>query len=199
MTMDRPVPVEGVRLVTPAGWFDLDLDPVTGPGRRAKLVRRRVGGGRERAELRRQIQARLDDAAERAMASGARFASCYSEVFEGVQVAATLVGFVSRDIDHTALGDAVDRLRRADPGAEIELVDLPAGPAVRRLADVESPVEGSEHTKATVSVEYFVPMPEGGRTLLLAFSTPSLALRDALVELFDAIAGTLRWAGQEVT
>jgi hypothetical protein len=43
------------------------------------------------------------------------------------------------------------------------------------------------------SLDLHVPVPDSSAWLLLSFSTPLAPLADALVGMFDAVAGTLRW------
>ncbi len=186
-----------VRLATPSSWFDLDLDPRTRARSHRRLVTRRIGGGPDGAGLRRQVVHELEAAAGQAVAAGARFASVYSEMHDRLPVAATLLGvFRGRMAEQTPDGDpdlraAAEALRRATPSGCCELVDLPAGPALRRRHQVA--VERSGRTKLTDNVEFIVPVPGPGGTLVLEFSTPTLPVADALAELFDAIATSLRW------
>lgn len=42
-------------------------------------------------------------------------------------------------------------------------------------------------------LDIHVAVPESGAYLILSFSTPLDQLADAMVDLFDSIANTLRW------
>jgi hypothetical protein len=42
-------------------------------------------------------------------------------------------------------------------------------------------------------VEYFVPVPDRDEVLMMTFSTALEPIADAMVGLFDAVAGTRRW------
>lgn len=46
------------------------------------------------------------------------------------------------------------------------------------------------------TVQFFVPLPEAHRMLVLAFSTPMLQLADAYAPLFDAMAESARWRAE---
>ncbi len=185
-----------VRLATPAGWFDLDLDRRTRRRTHQRLARRRVGPSPQGAELRRQVVGELEAVAERAVSAGARFASVYSEVHDRLPVAATMVGLVRGRLQERSpdgqpdLPAAASALAAAFPDATTTLITLPAGPALRRRHRVSVARSGRE--KQTDNVEYIVPVPDGP-TLVLEFSTPTLPVADAMAELFDAIAATLRW------
>jgi DNA gyrase inhibitor GyrI len=78
----------------------------------------------------------------------------------------------------------LDRLAQAlaADGGQVTLTELPAGLAVRVR----------RRTEATTQ-DIHVTVPESGAYLILSFSTPLDQLADAMVDLFDSIAGTLRW------
>ena len=46
---------------------------------------------------------------------------------------------------------------------------------------------------AVTRLQVYVPVPNRTEMLLLSFSTPMDPIADAMVTLFDAIAGSLRW------
>lgn len=93
--------------------------------------------------------------------------------------------------DLAALAGGLARLTDGT-GAASTVVELSAGPAVRlrRRGSAEGP---DARVVEVEMLQYFVVVPGAARLLLLTFSTPNVALADALVELFDAIASTLRW------
>jgi hypothetical protein len=49
-----------------------------------------------------------------------------------------------------------------------------------------------EGNPESLVVDYWVQRPDAG-LVHLAFASPILPLRDALLDLFDAVAGALRW------
>jgi hypothetical protein len=80
-------------------------------------------------------------------------------------------------------GSASALTELADDGSEVSATETATGPAVRRL-----------RSEAGVTlVDYFLPMPARTGMLALSFSTPVEPLAEALVMLFDAIAGSVRW------
>ncbi|GGR11618.1 hypothetical protein GCM10015536_16410 [Streptomyces griseomycini] len=93
-----------------------------------------------------------------------------------------------------------DRLA-ADTAVDASVVELAAGTAVRtRRAtgqpDVSAPsgVPGSpDDALPSVTLDYQVPVPGTEAHLLLTFSTPLVQIADAMVELFDAVAASLKW------
>lgn len=187
-----------LRIVTPAGWFDLELDPVLRKTRHARLVRRRLGREPELTRLREEVLAQLEQVAAQADAQGAVFASMFSQVMEGKAVAATLFAFlrpamVGDDLRAT-LEESAEALRgdgEADAAREVDVVELPAGLALRHRRRVEAPA--FDRVVECDNVGYVLPAPAVSRTLFLEFSTPTLPVADAMAQLFDAMARTVRW------
>ncbi len=78
-----------------------------------------------------------------------------------------------------------------DPSAEVSVVDLPAGPALRHRRRVDA--RAFDRTVECDNVSYVLPVPRVHRTLFLEFSTPTLPVADAMAGIFDAVATTVRW------
>lgn len=80
------------------------------------------------------------------------------------------------------------------PGSSAVVVELPFGPAVRRqrVDAVDASEIGAPGEQEAVLVDYTLLGPDG-TMLLLSFSSPLVAVADALAELFEAVAGTVRW------
>lgn len=81
-------------------------------------------------------------------------------------------------------------------GREVAVVALPAGPAVRVHAISESGA-GSGRTTFVEGVDHFVPVPGADDALLLSCTTPSVAVGDLLLPLFDEIARSLRFPSSD--
>lgn len=193
---ESPAAPRDLRIVTPAGWFDLELDPVLRKTRHQRLIRRRLGREPELQRLRDEVATELEAVAARAEAQGAVFASMFSDVIEGKSVAATLFAFVRpTQADSDGLRDALeasaDVLRADGEANEVSVVELPAGLALRHRRRVET--RAFDRTIECDNVSYVVPVADADRTLFLEFSTPTLPVADAMSQLFDAMATTLRW------
>lgn len=189
-------PVEGIRLATPADWFDLDLDPRTSDASIRRLVRDHAPGRHpDQVALRRELTELLQRAVREARLQGAVLASVSATIMGDRPVSADLLAAVTPvvgGVDLPALGERL----AAEPGPtehvrEVEVVELPVGPALRVRKGVRPTVVGREVD--TDVVQYFVPVPGGDRLVVLTFSTPIAALADAFAGLFDAIAETLRF------
>lgn len=53
-----------------------------------------------------------------------------------------------------------------------------------------------DYALPSVTVDYQLRVPRSDMHLLLTFSTPLVQIADAMVELFDAVAGSLVWKEQ---
>jgi hypothetical protein len=197
-------------VAVPANWYQLDLDPRTRTGTIAKLVEDRLGATRTplMRQLRRELTAMLRQYARQAASHGAIYAALMDQVVEGLSLSASLViavGEAPRDaadepvLDPAGLGRVMAGLTD-DSDAEVaprppaEEFELPAGTAVRLRRTTNSGFAGSDgSTVLTAETQYFVPVPGTGNVLAMTFSTPNLSVRQALEELFDAIARTLDW------
>jgi len=190
--------VQDFRLAVPANWLTVDLDARTSRRSIARLVEERAGSHPETAESRRQLTQMLQTAAEDAIEQGAVYAAILSTVIAERPVSASLICTVTTSPEPVEVDQVASELRRphTSPSVplEVEVVDLPVGRAVRtrgrRIGEMPAPVLRRVEVE---SLQYFVPVPGAKRLLLLSFSTPNLPIADALVELFDAIAATLRW------
>ena len=90
---------------------------------------------------------------------------------------------IQRMLEQTEQGDLGPR--------EVEIVELPAGPAVRirLLSQTDPDVDGS--TIALDVVQYWLPVPDQADIVLLAGFTPNLVSADEIIGVFDEIAATL--------
>jgi hypothetical protein len=80
-----------------------------------------------------------------------------------------------------------------------EIVELPAGPAVRLRRHTDSGLAGtSGETAKAAETQYFIPIPATDRMLVLTFATPNLGFRVEFEELFDRMAETLQWQWEPV-
>ncbi|MFZ5851409.1 MAG: hypothetical protein ACOYY2_08450 [Actinomycetota bacterium] len=191
-------PTTGFTLVTPATWYRFDL-----AGRPALLHRRRLRRlvadrlGPDpprpgRPQLAEEVTDLLRASIAEAQAQGAVHLAVCADLVGGLPVSASMLVHVR---DRSADPTGGDLARLADAlGRDAEVVALPTGPAVRHRHR-GAPAPGGHPVQVLESevVQYHLPLPGGDRWLMLTFSTPCLPVAEALVELFDAIAGTVRW------
>jgi hypothetical protein len=131
-----------------------------------------------------QVREELLRVAEHAYDNGGLELYISPQTAAGFPLPAALV--VTRTAAHGEPRVVVTPKRLADTlageGDEVTVAEYPAGQAVRVR----------RRAKAT-SLDIHFPVPDSGAYLMLSFATPLDELADAMVGLFDSIAGTLRW------
>jgi hypothetical protein len=151
------------------------------PPSKATTTRRPTSSARPRALLARAEQLR-DQAAQNASAL-ISYAIGHDGLTDGFWDHVT--NFID---EHAGLLSAISQVEKA-AAALIErqfrgpTAELRSGRAVR-VRRFDPPI---------TTLDLHIPVPGGSAWLLPSFSTPLVPLADALVGLFDAIAGTLRW------
>jgi len=89
-------------------------------------------------------------------------------------------------------GELARRLAAPQPDdlteREVTVVGLPCGDAVRVHTITEAPTEPRSEVEG---VDHLVPVPGTGDVLLLSCTTPTVALGDVLLPLFDSIAWSI--------
>lgn len=205
------------RLLTPANWYVLDLNPATRSGSLARLVESRFGATDDPrlVQARRELTAVLRGAAREAEESGAVYAALMDTMISDVALSASVlavVGPAPTDDDGNVVTDPralsatllaaeltsiVDSATGTPPEAgddSAEIVELPAGPAVRLRRATDTGLAGSTgETAKAAETQYFLPVPRSDQLLVLTFATPNVDFRTDFDELFDRIAETVEW------
>jgi hypothetical protein len=172
------------RLTVPEGWVRVDLHPGVREPALARLVDRQFRGVNNAADLKRQARDQFLRVAQYAYGNGGLELYVSLQTAGGLPLPASLVVTLTPPPDKETLRVTPDRLAQAlaDDGGQVALTQLPAGPAVRVRRRAEATI-----------LDVHVIVPESGAYLVLSFSTPLNALADAMLDLFDSIASTLRW------
>lgn len=188
-----------IRIVLPGEWANIPLaDAEVTRKFVSRLVRERVGRDDRLASVRRDAVGQLCDTADKARATRAHTLAIALEIVPGVPFAASMV---ARDSPWPTAEPVVEpaptapeRLALAFPAAEV--VELPAGLAARwREAGV---IQGHEEQTTSVSVEYRIPRPDSDDLLHIRFTGPDVGIPDVIVQLFDAIAGSVEFTRERV-
>jgi hypothetical protein len=186
----------GWSLMLPPNWWHIPLDDRRRRSVRALLDRQLPTVPRDRiVTLRRELTAEFDRLVERATSNGGTDLYVLVDLMRGLPVAASCVVTVVPLTPGGQLtaGQVADLLGDR-PGDEVGLIDV-AGSDAARVRRREQPhdeaVGGTD--LAVTRVDVCVPVPGGGQLLLLSFSTPVDPIADAMVALFDSMAGSLRW------
>lgn len=201
----------GYAIRVPGSWFEVDVRPATRAASAADLVGRRITDLPELRERRADIVRLVRKQAAAAWDAGAVYCAVMAEpVADGLLPACVTVSFLPGPAD--ASSDAPDRLsplmstlsakaarREGDPWTKVTTVDLPeAGAAARSFGveDVEDPDSGAGRGPArsvrVVTMQTYVPIPDVNRVAVVTCSSPAVEVAPALLDVFDAITGTLR-------
>jgi hypothetical protein len=190
---DSPAPssVTGFWLALPPGWVSLDVDASTS----AISVRRIVEIAAEKDETvaahREGLERMLIDAAREAAAAGIQYCAAYYERIGDLGLQASLTVAIHAATEGNDFGRMATELRDVDGSRTIEIVDLDAGRAVVRSGRRHSRLPGSEMALELLTRQFFIPVPDTPDLLaVVAFASPTLALEEDLIALFDAIAGS---------
>ena len=191
----RPVPPSDFRLAVPEGWERVVLDPDRWSHRIDKLVNRGLRGTEATPQVKAALGDRLREQAESAHANGGVEMYLVNQVIGRIPVSAGLVVTLLRPRPGVPAGDLSDiALALGAGGADVSMVDLPAGPAARHLYRRQPPPDDPDgNTLPLTHLDIYLAVPHGDARLLLSFSTPMEPLADALVTLFDSIARTVQW------
>jgi hypothetical protein len=195
--VDRKAGPVGWSLLLPPGWWHIPLDERRGQSVAALLDRQLASLPRDRvATLRRELEGELTRLVERAVANGAVEMYLNVDLMRGLPVAASCLVTVVPTGAVTALPAAeLAGMMAERPGDEVGVLEVAGAPAarVRRREPVTDADGLSTGELAVTRLQVYVPVPNTAEMLLLSFSTPMDPIADAMVTLFDAIAGSLRW------
>jgi hypothetical protein len=179
-----PAPPSDYRLILPDGWFRIDLEPGTREKAAIALIERQFRGADNIPHLKAEARDRLLATAAGAYRNGGIELYVSLQAAAGMPLPAALVVTLTppQASEHGSVSPELLAAKLSARG-EVTVAELAAGRAVR-VRRYDPPV---------TSLDLHVPVPDSSAWLLLSFSTPLAPLADALVGMFDAVAGTLRW------
>ncbi|MFF3876499.1 hypothetical protein [Streptomyces sp. NPDC001978] len=171
------------RLLVPREWFRIDLMQERWRTQLKTFVSRQAEGHHVSADLTRNVWATLRNTAEAGRARGAMEFFLLTTSRHGGHPTSLLVSSVplgGAPADPQKFAALLEmRESESRTGAQVSVVDLPAGAAVRVLG------------ATTLNVHTL--MPGGVGYLTLSFSAPLTGMIGPMERLCDAIAGSLRW------
>lgn len=203
MTTDAPrrtVPGT-VGVVLPADWHVVDLvDDASRHAGVAALVDRQLPRRDDLAAVRRRLRWEVEEQSRRAAQAGGRFSAYMLDAVGPVPLPAVLTayrtpGALRTDADLRTL--AATLTGRLGPGGTVDAGDGPLGPVLRCVA--LRPAPDDEDRPDLLVCEYWSDPEDGDGLLLLSFSTPLVPLRDAVLDLFDTIAGSVHHQDAETS
>jgi len=195
-----PAPPADYQLLLPEGWFRLDIDPERRERSVDALVERQFRGVDNAPQIKRQLRQEMLAQATTAFEQGGIELYLSLQQAGPFTIPASLLiglGLPPHGGRLPSLHALADELAADTRGKrEVTVVELPAGEALR-VREESTPSPGAEdHFLPSVSLDFQVSVPHAQALLLLTFSTPLIQIADAMVELFDAVAGSLSWKGE---
>ncbi|MGY1500201.1 hypothetical protein ACW4TU_27080 [Streptomyces sp. QTS52] len=200
-----PMPPADYQLLLPEGWFRVNITPERREQSVDALVERQFKGIDNAPQIKAQARQEMLAQAAKAFEEGG------IELYLSLQQAGPLtvpasllvaLGFPPQGGRLPALDDIAGRLAAEGKASrEVSVVELAAGPALR-VRDEYDPARDhppvptekeAELALPSVTLDYQVQVPRAEAILLLTFSTPLVQIADAMVDLFDAVAGSLSW------
>lgn len=189
-------------LLLPPGWARIPLDD-RAPLRVKQLVDERTGGvaPEHRQTLRTAMSAELTSALRTAADGGGLDMLISLDPVRGMPVPASGLITCIRGEQAGGLDALVSALRSTEADTEVldmGVVQIAGADAARRrsVRTHHVPSAGPDLGGGDLRIHQLdvaVPVPGTPDVLLLSFSTPIEPLADALVQLFDVIAASLRW------
>jgi hypothetical protein len=196
-------PPTDYRLLLPEGWFRVRIEPELRERSVDALINRQFEGVDNAPHLKRQLrESLLAQAAAAFRGGGIELYLSLQQAGAFTIPASLLVTFLPQPPgeNQSTVQDIAARLS-ADDELEVSVVELSSGPAVRTRRSTGQPdrpappgIPGStDEALPSVTLDYQLPVPRAGASLLLTFSTPLVQIEDAMVQLFDAVAASLVW------
>jgi hypothetical protein len=202
MSTDNSAVRTGFTVRVPESWWEFDVWRATRTGDLARLIDSRIAEAPELRPHRGTLLRMLREAAENAERHGARSCAVATDVVDDAgMLVATLMVF-QRPPSPDPVHDTVDAIAgqvtagSSGPGSptwrRVEIVDIAAGRAVR-VQGVEATDVGGRSIDAVV-MQTLIPVPDDVGVLNVVLTSPQVELAEPLLELFDAISGTLTWS-----
>ncbi|MFL6077420.1 MAG: hypothetical protein ACJ73S_29000 [Mycobacteriales bacterium] len=184
-------------VTTDQRWLVPDLTDLSEPALRAVLDRRMEAdeptGVVFTPEGYQEMYAKLAGVAEDTLDRGGMYCALFCVPYEGsaLSAVATLLPAAGEDTDPETLVRTLAATHPGDAGRRrIDVVQVPAGPAVRIRCMVHLPLDKTDQ-QVVDSVQYWVPVEDTGDLAVLSFATGHLAFGDFFAEAFDEVAATL--------
>ncbi|ELP64241.1 hypothetical protein STRTUCAR8_04620 [Streptomyces turgidiscabies Car8] len=198
-------PPADYQLLLPEGWFRVHIEPERREQSVDALVERQFKGIDNAPQIKAQLRQELIGQATKAFDEGGIELYLSLQQAGPFTVPASLLialGLPPQGRRLPALDEIAGGLAaEGNDSREVSVVELPAGPALRVREEFnparDRPPVGAEkeaeYALPSVTLDYQVQVPRAEAILLLTFSTPLVQIADAMVDLFDAVAGSLSW------
>lgn len=204
--------IDGLHLRFPGSWWQIPLiDPGEARESARRLVVESIGRADQHAQLRAEMRLRLETAITEAReANAVRFAIAI-EIVPDIPIPAFLGIFeTGTDLRSAPSTDAAAVMNlfasgfdKADSAHEFDPENSGVVPferfavgrshVARRVRYRVIPAEGEAPEVTNLIVEFWMTVPGQRKIVLLAFTSPAVALIDPLLNLFGAIVASAQW------
>ena len=194
----------GIELHLPDHWAMIDLEDETQRDQQIRAIVKQQGAalGDRGAGLRRDLRDQLTAVATRAAAAGGQVMAYL--VLPGAEAALALnltlywhdLGPEAGSVTH--LQRIHDRLHpRLGPADELTTTETLSGPFLRHVRVAPGSAELGGQEVPLLLVDYWAPAPGAQAVARLAFSTPHVEIRDAILGLTDKVLFATEWLMSE--
>lgn len=204
-----PMPPADYQLLLPEGWFRVHIAPERREQSVDALVERQFKGIDNAPQIKAQLRQDILRQAARAFDEGGIELYLSLQQAGPFTVPASLLVALALPPQGgrlPALDDIAGRLAaEGKDSREVSVVEIAAGPALRVREEYDpardrpptqtekDAEKDADYALPSVTLDYQVQVPRAEAILLLTFSTPLVQIADAMVDLFDAVAGSLSW------
>ena len=192
-------------VVLPPTWWWIPLSP-DGARVRAvdKLVDTQFKGVDDQPILKRHLRDQLLEATTSAFQGQGRVMAISLHRVGDIPVPATMTiydvrtGMSPPGVGMTPLEMVQGHLAARDdtgagPSEDRDTAEVNAGPVLRRVVERQPSEDAGDDEQPMLVADYWVQNPSADGVAKVTFSTPLVPLREAMVELFDAVLGTAAW------
>lgn len=183
----------GWTFVYPRGWWTVPLtDPAQIDDAVRKIVVGRLGRRDDRARARREARGYLAQAAHGAADDGGLSLAVFSIEVGDVAITGTMAVF-PYEVTEASKDELVARLTGSTSGADVEQQKLDDGWVLRavRQSEIERTDAEGNPMLPELRADYWTERRGLDKILQVSFTTPFVPLREAMLELFDAIVLSL--------
>ena len=182
---------EGYWIALPDEWLSMDVDPSTSPEKLRRVLDTAAAVDDEIRKNRASIEQVFGQLVQDSTIAGiGRCAFFFTMVDDVLPVQASLtVAERSLSPDSNDLVTIFQGLSEGERERTVDVVELDAGPAVRRTGRALGSLPGLDRPVEFLSRQYYLPVPgSSDEIVVLNFTSPSTALEEELNGLFDSIA-----------
>lgn len=180
--------------VYPSGWSIVQLEDAAQIDSRVRaIVVEKIGRRDDRATARREAREHLSQAAHGAAENGGLSLGVFSMEVADIALTGTMAVFPYATVTDGDQEELMAGLVGSTNGADVDRQKLEDGWVLRavRQSEIERTDEEGNPVLPELRADYWTERKGLGKVLQISFTTPFVPLREAMVELFDAVVLSL--------